>query len=123
MDAQDASGLRFGPSTLPRKANEKIYMLKKDGPKEGQLGCGRALGAIELRWLPPGPSFLMVVPSMPRRAVWGCFGTLNAGRMDGPKYFWVKWNNGIFVRLRTCSVNVAEYHPVFLDGVARIHQF
>jgi hypothetical protein len=31
MDAQDASGLSFGPSTHPRKANEKIYMLEKYG--------------------------------------------------------------------------------------------
>jgi hypothetical protein len=42
MDAQDASGLRFGPSTCPRKANEKIYKLKKDGDEGTQPGCGYA---------------------------------------------------------------------------------
>jgi hypothetical protein len=40
-----------------------------------------------------------------------------------PEYFWVKCYNNISVRLRTCSINVVEYHLTFLDGVARIHQF
>jgi hypothetical protein len=40
-----------------------------------------------------------------------------------PKYHRVKCYNGISMCLRTCSINVAEYHTMFLDGVARIHQF
>jgi hypothetical protein len=40
-----------------------------------------------------------------------------------PEYFQVKCYNGISMRLRTCSVNVAKYHPAFFDGVARIHKF
>jgi hypothetical protein len=45
------------------------------------------------------------------------------GKLQYPEYHRVKFYNGISVRLRTCSVNVAEYHLTFLDGVARIHQF
>jgi hypothetical protein len=33
MDAQDAFGLYFGPSTRPWKANKKIYIVAKDGPE------------------------------------------------------------------------------------------
>jgi hypothetical protein len=43
MDAQDASALRFGPSTRPQKANKKIYVIAKDGPEGAEPGCGRAL--------------------------------------------------------------------------------
>jgi hypothetical protein len=39
MDAQDASRLYFGPSTCPRKANEKIYKLTKDGAKGLKVLC------------------------------------------------------------------------------------
>jgi hypothetical protein len=33
MDTIDASGLRFGPSNSPPKANKKIYVVTKDGPE------------------------------------------------------------------------------------------
>jgi hypothetical protein len=37
MDAQDASELRFRPSTCPQKANEKTYVLTKDGAKKAYV--------------------------------------------------------------------------------------
>jgi hypothetical protein len=45
------------------------------------------------------------------------------GKLQDPEYHQVKCYNGISVRLQTYSINVVEYHPMFLNGVARIHQF
>jgi hypothetical protein len=53
MDAQDASGLHFGASTNPRKANKIIYDVTKDGPKGSQLGHGYAPSMSA----PPMPPF------------------------------------------------------------------
>jgi len=57
MDAQDAFGLCFWPSTCPQKANKNVYKLTKDGT---QLMHGRAPGAIMLVWLPNRPNFSLL---------------------------------------------------------------
>ena len=56
MDAQDAYGLRFGASTCPRKANENIYKLTKDGAEGVQPVRRRAPGAATPAWLPNRPA-------------------------------------------------------------------
>jgi hypothetical protein len=115
MDAQDACGLCFGPSTRPRKANEKIYVLVKYGPKGAHPRRGRAPGVAELRWLPPGPSFLVAVPSMPRRAVRGCICMLNAGRMvwgiQGRNIPWNIPSSSTYKRSPSSPLKTHHYTP------------
>jgi hypothetical protein len=57
MDAQDASRLRFGPSTS-RKDNKKIYKLTKYGAIWARFGCGRGLGLAAPLWIRFGLVFL-----------------------------------------------------------------
>jgi hypothetical protein len=72
MDAQDASGLCFGPSTCPRKANEKIYKLTKDGAK------GHTPGMAALPSLPNWPSFGPPTETASLTSVLRCVGAFNA---------------------------------------------
>jgi hypothetical protein len=58
MGTQDASGLRFGPSTCPWKANEKIYKLTKYGAIWARFVCGRGPGMAAPQWACFGPIFL-----------------------------------------------------------------
>jgi hypothetical protein len=72
MDAQHASGLRFGPSTHPQKANKKIYVVAKDGPEGAQLGHRNAHGAAAPPQTPNGPSLRVSIAAMSPMSVAGC---------------------------------------------------
>jgi hypothetical protein len=72
MDAQDASGLRFEPSTHPRKTNEKIYIIAKDGPEGAQPGHGRAPCAAAPPQMPNRPSLRVPIAAMSPMSVAGC---------------------------------------------------
>jgi hypothetical protein len=78
IDAQYASGLRFEPSTYPRKANEKIYKLTKDMPKGAQPGHGCTPGAAAPVWLPNRPNFGLLAHADNSKAVAGCVGAIIA---------------------------------------------
>jgi hypothetical protein len=77
MDAQDASRLRFGPTTRPRKANKKIYMLTKYGPIWTKFGhtCARGVGTPLLA--PLWPIFLQKAHADTLWSVQRCVGAIN----------------------------------------------
>jgi hypothetical protein len=72
MDAQDASGLRFEPSTRPRKTNEKIYVIAKDGSEGAQPGRGHAPCAAAPPHMPNGPSLRVPRAATLPMSVAGC---------------------------------------------------
>jgi hypothetical protein len=72
MDVQDASGLRFGPSTRPQKANEKIYVVAKDGHEGAQPGRGCAPGVAVPLQPPSGPGLRVPTAATSPRSIAGC---------------------------------------------------
>ena len=78
MDAQDAFGLRFEPSTCPWKANKKIYKLTKDGAKGAQPGHRCAPGIAVPVWQVNRPSFGLLAHADRSKALARYVDTINA---------------------------------------------